>query len=248
MSPQKREELRQQHEARIKTEQELAQRRLKRLQDSRMWERYHECMPPEIAQYWTEQGIPAEFQFFYKLGYVPEKQYKEDGDTYVSPALSIPFLLGQECYNLQYRLLKPILPDSKYRMSYGLPVVPFRTDPEHKPRGKVLLVEGAKKAIVCYIHLHDQFDYVIGSANKHVNDELVAELSDADQIFQALDPDAHVEDDQGKTEAWRMAVALGPERTRTVNLPVKPDDFFVDYEGTSQGFMRYVNMARPVVR
>ena len=148
---------------------------------------------------------------------------------------------------MQRRLLQPPDPSDKYRQTAGLPLSLFLTDPDTPLLGKVLIVEGAKKAMVTYQWLNDLVDMVIvGLPSKYPPLRLLEQLQHCDPWYLALDPDAYTttRDRNGKVippTIDRIKDYAG-DRARLVKLPDKPDDFLLA-ERSPLKFMHYINHA-----
>jgi hypothetical protein len=201
---------------------------------------------------WDRAGIPDQFQDWWELGFTPEYR----GRDFISPALTIPYFKpGRETektiYNIQYRLIRPPSPGDKYRFSYGLKPGLWLADPDNKPSGACLVMEGMKKAAVTFIQVVARAGNklsVVAVPNKTPGNELLAELSDCEPLFIALDPDAYqpVRTRNGQIQrpaVNRLVKAIG-KRARVVKLPVKADDLFTVHHGSAADFMRFVQLAR----
>ena len=218
-------------------EQERLQAKIEELQRKAYWCGYHDAMIESHRQLWREAGIADEFQDYWQLGFNAEYT----GHNFTSPALTIPYFApGWEAFTVQYRLLRPPSPSDKYRFQAGLKSGVWLADPDTKPTGPCLLVEGMKKAAVSFINLvarDNQNLCVVGVPSKSPGIDLLSIVDDCDPVYIALDPDAY----KGG-EATRLGKMLNG-RSRYVRLPAKPDDLFTDYGFTSQMFMQYVNGA-----
>jgi len=216
-----------------KRHDEEIERNRERMKD--YWRGYHDAMNDMAREMWREAGIPDSQQDWWQLGYNPE--YK--GKDFVSPALTIPFFHRKKFITMQSRLLKPPKPNDKYRFLRGLPATVFLPDKDSMPSGSTVLVEGAKKAMVVWLHMGHKVDTVIGLPNKNVNQRAIDFLKDCDPVYIMLDPDA-------EQNAIDGAAEIGLDRARIVTVPVKPDDFIVKYRATGEDLWGFVNHARRV--
>ena len=155
--------------------------------------------------------------------------------------ITMNYWRGEHVVNMQSRLLEPSDPSDKYRFKSGLPAPVY--DPEKdssKPSGQILLVEGAKKAMVTYLNLGARYR-VIGMPSKSLSHRQIEELKDCEPIIMALDPDAH----QDGTVS-RNVEKLGKERVLSAILPAKIDDLFVQYGATPDNVDSFLKVARSV--
>lgn len=237
--------------------EEAARRRkvLRRLRKKTPWKAWHEQMGEKERELWRSQGICDFFIDEYKLGYCPRHVYRHNGQQHETDTMTIPHFGAEwKPVNLQHRLLHPN-GAGKYRQMPGLPPAIFRTEPNRKLENAVLVVEGAKKAIVVYQYLETNplgFPLmVVAFPSKTPGAEMLGELDDCDPIYLALDPDAYMSQAAAFKEkqtpaAARIVAKLGRDRVVPVRLPVKPDDFFTMYQGTSKDFVNFLRLARKV--
>lgn len=212
-----------------------------RFSTSRIWARYYKALRPENIYWWEKQGIPRKWQNFWLLGYVGHKNFKHDGKIFSSPAYTIPiFDIGWKPRNLQYRLLK--YPDGagKYRGQYGLPPFPFIARPDIEIEGRdVIIVEGAKKAMVLYIVLsQDGFIrtlQVIGLPGMMVFCDIANLTRGARRTILMLDPEAYIHYEDSASPVERLQDHIGL-RALSVRLPKKPDDLILSHGWTREDF------------
>lgn len=230
-------------------EAERLKNKIEALQDAAYWQGWYDAMSEQQRQLWQEQGIIDYFIDYYKLGFCPDYQYQHGGRLLHSPSMTIPhYGPGWQLVNVQHRLLDPADGAGKYRQMAGLPASMFRTEPDEKLTGPVLVVEGAKKAIVAYTHLGPDIQGVkaafVGVTSKTPSADMLAELVDCEPVYLALDPDAY----QGrKCAASRAAERLGRERVRFVQFPAKPDDLLVEHGLTGRDLKKYIRQATVTV-
>lgn len=239
----------------IKQQQELARQyaeaearrieaKIKALTDAAYWQGWHDAMSESQRQLWREQGIVDSLIDVYGLGYKPDHTYYHDGNKHHSPAMTIPHHEKGQVVNVQYRLTRPVNGAGKYRQTAGLPAAMFLTEPDSDITGHVLVVEGAKKAIVTYQetgggYCNKQKMTIVGIPSKTPSSDMLNKLVDCEPIYICLDPDAYGKD----SSARRMGEKLGAERVLFVRLPAKPDDLFTVYGLDSKAFSNYVRYA-----
>lgn len=210
---------------------------LRQLRESQSWERYHDQMTDEHRQLWRDEGIPDTIQNYLWLGYGLHPGLQE-------PCLTIPYFNDQwEVDNVQYRLIGQR--SDKYRFTAGLPAVLYRPEPDTSLEGFTVVVEGAKKAIVCrYSASMPDVHCVVGLPSMSPGADMLRALDWCEPIYLALDPDANLPNKDGKpSAAERVADLLGQERVRIAYLPAKPDDIVRLYGGKDALF-RLIKQAR----
>lgn len=236
-------ELREREQA---AEEKRLQAKINELVNQAYWRGFHDGMTHDQRNHWRTAGIPDEFQDYWELGFVENKTVNYQGNLYSSPAMSIPYFEnGRKPINVQYRLTNPPQPSDKYRFSYGLRPGLWLADPDEKPNGRCLMLEGMKKTAVSFIELVAKARHelsVVGVPSKTPNLDMVSQLNDCEIVYIALDPDAY-QGARGKPSAARRIGAMLGNRARYVNLPAKADDLFNDYGFTAVDFMRYVDAA-----
>lgn len=219
-----------------------AKRALELLRLEASWTKWHEAMTMEQREVWHAKGVPDWAIEYYQLGYCPAKEIWNNGNEFVTPTMTIPvYGPGWELVNLRHRLLNPIDPNDKYRPDRaGIPAALYLTNPDDKPCGQIILVEGEIKSIVIYDRLGDYKTQVVGLPGKNPRDDLLEQLSCCDRIWIILDPDA-------KRQAFDIGKRLGAKRARVVNLSVKPDDAFTMYGAEPQDFLEALRYGRMVL-
>lgn len=223
--------------------------KIKRIADSNFWHLWHTDMTPEHRRLWHREGINDWAIETYQLGYCPDHTTMYDGQEWHTPTMTIPlFAPGWEWVNLQHRLLKPPEPGDKYRQMAGLPSAMFLTEPDTAPAGPTIVVEGAKKAIVCHLNIGHLGYTIVAVPSKAPSQVILDQLDNADPVYMMLDPDAYT---PTKTKtgqrlepaASRMAKRLGRERVKVVKVPVKPDDLFTIYRGQADDMHEFIRQA-----
>lgn len=226
--------------AREQAELKKATHALELLKREAQWVKWHEDMTLAQRDIWHVKGVPDWAIDYYQLGYCPHKSVWSSGSEFDTPTMTIPvYAPGWDLVNIRHRLLNPIDPNDKYRPDRaGIPAQLYLTNPDEKPSGQVILVEGEIKSIVVYDRLGDYKTQVIGLPGKNPRDDLLAKLSDCDRVWIVLDPDA-------ARQAFDIGRKLGNKRARIVTLPCKPDDAFTMFGAEPQDFraaMRYGRM------
>jgi hypothetical protein len=244
-----RERLRQE---RMAAEAARMSEKIKQLQEEAYWRGWHDAMQERERMIWRKAGIPDSLQDRFVLGYTPDKAYSFSGELHHTPALTIPvFEVGWSVANVQYRLLDAPARHGKYRFTSGLESPLYLTDPDRAPHGRCLLAEGTKKALTLYLQLvlqDKRFDYVVAVPSVTPSLSLLDQLSECDQVVVVMDPDAYVPAANGAPPIRRMAQHLKGmgKDSLYVELPVKPDDFFTEFYGTTNQFMAYVDQGTRV--
>jgi len=189
-------------------------------------ERYHAQMTDR--SYWYSQGLSDASIDRWKLGWTPAcPTYQK------SASHTIPITHNGRLLSIRHRLATPSTPGDKYRPEMaGLPALMFGYD-LFPGNMLLMLVEGEVKAMVL-----TQWGYpaigIPGAAT--FKPHWVQWFKDALEVYVAFDPGA-------EGNAMKTCAILG-DKARLVTLPVKPDDFFVRYGGTSRDFQAVLQQAR----
>lgn len=230
------------HEAELaRQEAEKAERRREKLAEftsHSLWEELSERMAAENVAWWEEQGIPEEIQKLNKLGFTPDKMYSSDGQLFHSPAYTIPwFGENYEFLTMQYRLTQPANPKDKYRFESDLPgggSLFYRATPSEPIGDRVVICEGAKKAIVTWFWLADG-QTVIGTASNNTLGPALKATQQCGERVLVLDPGS-------ERRAWMAAKES--RGLKILCLPEKLDDLFLQYGLTREGFALLIKQAR----
>ena len=237
-------ELAEMHAERVRLatiERKRVKKKIAVLEERAEWRGYHKAMleMDNHRQLWRDAGINDAMQEYWELGYNPSLEYQWAGETKKSPALTIPYWKGNHVINVQSRLLQPAAPNDKYRFTSGLPAPLYDPEKEDsKPEGQVLLVEGAKKAMVTHLHLGARYR-VIGMPSKSLSHLQLEGLSECEPIILAIDPDAHYDGTVG-----RNLKMIGEERVKIARLPDKIDDLFVQHGATPDQIDSFLKISR----
>lgn len=210
----------------LRAEIQRAQDALKELQEARAWVRYHEQLTDAARNTWGSWGIPDFFIEYWQLGFDPAHTVWTKGGEWTTPTMTIPIFepITWECSNIRHRLMNPPRPGDKYRPERsGLPQSFFVAEPDNPIKGRTLLVEGEKKAMVSFITADDPAFQVLGIPGKNMPNYLIDRLQEADPVYICLDPDA-------TSAARKLAATIGIERCRMIELPDKIDDLILKHD------------------
>jgi hypothetical protein len=197
-----------------------------------IWGAYNRRMGADQIAWWNGRGIPRDWQEYLRLGYTPDKVYRDkEGELRHSPAYTIPYFHeGFTFQNIQYRLSDPENPKDRYRFEHGLKTVFYMTSPSLPIQDHVIVCEGAIKAIVAAI-MGDTGDKVtiLGAPSKTDWGGLVDRVKGALRVWLVFDPDAYDKPERASND-WipapmKLAQQIG-KAARIVRLPVKSDDGF----------------------
>lgn len=228
------------------------QERLKQIQEEAYWRGFHDAMTNDHRAIWRTHGIEDEVQDLFTLGYNPDKQFRGDGgELFHSTALTIPYIRSfdgeKKPINVAHRLLQEdaINYGGKYRYEYGVPAASYVVEPDKPLKGNVLVVEGAKKAIICWLHVGDCFDHVIGLPSADISRPIAEEFLAFDEVRLFLDPDTYEPDRNRRVIAEETAKKIG-ERTFLIrpSLDIKPDDLLISYSDPQKArdvFMKMID-------
>ena len=217
---------------------EYRREKLAEFSKGELWEELNERMSEEQRDWWNDQGIPYEIQDYLRLGYTPERKYYDDfRELQSSPAYTIPWF-GQDFHlkTMQYRLISPLNVKDKYRFEKGLGggIHYYMADPSEAISDKVIICEGAKKAIVTWFWLQEGFTVIAASSNNIIRTALEA-TKDCGLRYVVLDPGS---------EMWeRKAKASNPKTTHIVSLPFKVDDGYLMGGLNRTDFMKILDTA-----
>lgn len=218
------------------------QAKLKQFSTTELWDELHRRMQDEQRQWWNKQGISQSWQDYLKLGFEPDKVYKYNRELYHSPAYTIPYFHTNWSFiTMQYRLTDPINPSEKYRFEQGLGTSYYDTTPSVRVKNKVIICEGAKKAIVTRIYGADENTTVYGVPSKcdWENTGVLDQLTKCSKVWIIFDPDCWNQPSNSNSN-WipqpiRMVRKIG-DKARVVELSEKIDDAFVLYGMSKEEF------------
>lgn len=214
------------------------------LQNQSFWLEWHDNMTPVHHKLWHDQGIGDWAIQTHKLGYADDR-YQTCGG-----ALTIPYMHGPNIETLQLRLINPPTEGDKYRFEKDLKAEWFRPWPEDEITGTILILEGAKKAMVVWqeagqIMYKDEPVVIIATPSKYVPSRLFPELEQAKRLIWLLDPDAYKSVKNNKSAITRNIELAGKAKSLVVRTVAKVDDMFIQYHLKENVFQNMVNQAGP---
>lgn len=204
-------------------------------------ERYHNQLAGANG-YWKSCGLETGTVEDYRLGFCNNCPTYQKSSSYV-----IPIYQNKKLIAIKHRLVTPPKPGDKYRNhKKGMKAQLFNADHLHPQNeipfgfldpGEVLLVEGEVKTI--YL---DQCGFVVAGVPgaSTWNDEWSRFFDRLSKVFVAFDPGA---EKQAAKTALKLSEVV---KTYLVELPAKPDDFFVVHNGTIDEFLKFVQWGRLV--
>ena len=211
---------------RAREEAERAEYRSKKLAEfttAELWAELRDRMTVQHIEWWESQGVPEDIQRYLSIGFKADKMYY-DGEKVErhSPAYTIPwFGLNFTFKTMQYRLCADGIID-RYRFEYGLDGGGkhfYMADPSEAIKDRVIICEGAKKAIVTWFNLTDvnKFTVIAASSNNTLSPALEA-TKDCGQRILILDPGS---------ERIAFKAAREKKNITPLHLPMKIDDMFL---------------------
>jgi hypothetical protein len=223
LSPEKAMQYAREREESLKREIARAEDALKELQTTQLWIKYHAQLTEDARWLWEERGVPMVFQEIWGLGYDPDRLLFAHGTEFRTPTLTIPIVepVTKNVINIRHRLLRPLIPNDKYRPEKsGLPAPLFVADTDLPIANRTMIVEGEIKSMVSYITADDPELQVVGIPGKNMPEWMYKKFAEADPIYLCFDPDA-------SREARASAARLGLSRCRLIELPDKIDDLIL---------------------
>ena len=204
---------------------EMRRTKLAEFTTHELWTELHERMTQEHINWWEDQGIPQSVQNELRIGYTPEKAYYDkDKVLQRSPAYTIPWFGHNYKFNtMQYRLINDT--DRRYIFENGLGGGQFyyMTEPSETIKDKVIICEGAKKAIVTKFWLvpDDSYTVIAASSNNTFGAALEA-TKNCGLRYVIFDP--------GSSLWEKRAIDTNRKTTHAIRLPAKIDDMWRDYD------------------
>lgn len=224
--------------AKRKAKEQSTLDQLNKLSDRVSW--YHSQVNRAMG-YWRSQGLDRSTVDQYLLGYCPACPTYQQSPSYV-----IPYFEVGQLVNIRHRLANPN-GSGKYRPEFsGLPNRLFNADKLKAADNEIefgllgpneaLLVEGEVKAM--YLDQRGFKVAGIPGANSWQTSWL-DHFDSVDTVYIALDPG------QDKQAERIGADFVGAGKSAfLINLPTKPDDFFVIYNGKIEDFLRFIRYGR----
>ncbi len=188
---------------------------------------YHRHM--QDRTYWHKQGLTNQTIDDYNLGWCPNCPTFRQSASY-----TIPVYFKDRLLNIRHRLADPPEPNDKYRPhKSGLPATIFNADMLTEAAPFVVLVEGEVKAMVLS---QNGFPAVGIPGCTSFKPRWVKWFEKIETVYVCLDP--------GAGEHGQRIAAFMPKQARIVDIPWKPDDYFVVYGGTVNCFASMLQQAK----
>ena len=209
---------------------------LERINKERPDLQYHSFLDDDDRAWWISQGMTDELIDEYNLGIC--YQCPTDAQNRASYTIPVYDAKWKTLKNVRHRLVGAT--GDKYRpQAAGLGNQLFNSR-WALTENTVAMVEGEKKSII----VTDRYIPSVGVFGINGFDLQWLQHFDAvKKLFIAFDPGAI-------KAAWLLGYGIKAERpgleVRVVTLPVKPDDFFTHYGGTTRQMQEYFRMSREV--
>lgn len=186
---------------------------------------------PRAVDYWLAEGMNPHTIHNHRLGYCSSCPTAPGFASY-----TIPVMFRGKLYNIRHRLANPNT-GGKYRPHItGLPSMIFNADALDRSDSDILLLEGEKKALV--VEQETGLPAIATMGMQSFKPEWANKLAHFRRVYVLYDPDA--------TDKARLVAGYFQGRGHVAVMPMKADDFFVRYGGTKDGFLSYIDKARPV--
>lgn len=232
-------------EAEERARAEYRKNKLAEFTTKEIWAELSERLTEKHIAWWEENGVPEDLLRYERIGFTADKFYYEGKrDEKIerhSPAYTIPWFGKDFTFEtMQYRLLEPFDPKDRYRFESDLGGGGshfYRVDPAEPIGDKVIICEGAKKAIVAWQWLLGEQEHytVLACASANTLAPALAATKDCSTRFIVLDPG---------TDFWTNQIT--DRNSRIVSLPFKIDDGWKDYGFTRTDFENALKQARKV--
>ena len=227
--------LRRQAEEAEKRRQNEVRVKLASFTTQELWVELNRRMSEENRQWWRDQGIPDDWQDYLQLGFIPDKVFSVNENFVHSPAYTIPYFHGRDFLTMQYRLTAPDIGRDKYHFEQYLGAPYYMVTPMIPVMDKVIVCEGAKKAIVSYISGGTESDHTllgVASKNSWRSSGILEAVKHCKRVYICLDPDCWQEPENARPgwlpEPIKFGIEVG-KAARIVELPMKVDDAFLRY-------------------
>lgn len=196
-----------------------------------------ERLTREDIDWWESQGVMQDIQKYLRIGRTPDKAYYNDDRVLVhSPAYTIPwFGKDFEFKTMQYRLLNDDTRRYIFEDGLGGGMHYYMTEPDQPIKDKVIICEGAKKAIVTWFWLSEGFT-VLAASSANTFDAALEATKNCGLRYVLFDPDV-------KPHFRNKAIATNPKTTHEVRLPFKVDDGWIKYGLDRNQFMKILESA-----
>jgi hypothetical protein len=218
---------------RARNEREQQARRLSALEQMHSCTdhlRYHHDIPLDKMEYWLDEGMTVDTIAAYQLGWCSRCPTDREGrSSYTIPVYD----RAGNLVNIRHRLENANAGD-KYRPHIaGLGAQLFNARMTFQQGERIIVCEGEKKSIILAQHNYANVGIM---GQRSFKREWVEWIKPFKQRFVVLDPDA-------AGSARKLARIIDG---RVVSLPVKADDLFVRYGGTSDDFDAFLRTARRI--
>ena len=203
---------------------ELLRRKIADFTTHEIWKALQERMTADHIDWWESQGIPEGVQKYLHIGYTADKAfYNKEKILLHSPAYTIPWFGNNfDFLTMQYRLIADA--DRRYIFEDGLGGGRhyYMTTPDKPMTDKVIICEGAKKAIVTQFWLIPDDSYtVIAASSSNTFGAALEATKECGLRYVIMDPGA---------EVWaKRAVETNKKTTHAIRLPYKVDDGWRNY-------------------
>jgi len=178
--------------------------------------------------YWASEGIAFDTIKKLKLGYCRNCPTAPGHESF-----TLPVLYNGELWNVRHRLRNPN-GSGKYRPEMpGLPSILWNADDLNAGADEILVMEGEKKQIVT--KQETGLISVATMGDRAFLPQWAKYFNKFRKVYVCQDPGS-------ERHARRIAKLIGGNAV-VMNLPVKADDFFVKYGGTSEQFREYMALA-----
>jgi len=225
-----------QRQAKEAEERHKEERRVKLAQFSttELWNELHDRLGEIQRKWWSDNGIPNEWQDYLKLGYTPDKAYNTRDGLHRSPAYTIPYFgLRFVFKTMQYRLCNPKEPTDRYRFESDLGTSFYMTTPSLNIGDQVIICEGAKKGMVTKIWGEPKVTVLaVPSKTDWRNCGILEAVKDCGRVYVMFDPDCYEQPPDTNSNWTPQPVLFAKEignNARVMECPVKIDDAFIHY-------------------
>lgn len=232
-------------------ERKATERKLARLHELQTAERHLFYMQQRktarwATDAWERAGLDEGIQDFFYLGASEDFSYWYDGVEHHTKTLTIPYFNeARELTYIQHRLENAVDGAGKYRPDKsGIELPYFLAVPEAGyDGGIVLVVEGAKKAMVAWTRANTSDFQAIGVPSLVKFPGLADSLRECGKrVIVIPDPRAN-ERDRDARKPYDLAREIG---AKVLRLPSKVDDFLLDTGLRGNGFMTLLKQARKI--
>lgn len=199
-----------------------------------IWAAYNRRLSEDNRRWWENRGVPREWQDYLQLGYIQDRQYRGRDGVFISSAYTIPYFHNvggrRHFETIQYRLDNPERPSDRYRFERGLKATWYHTTPSETMKPRVIICEGAVKAMVTRIYSEVKDTSILAIPSKETHSNIADSVRDAERVYIALDPDCWTKPTNAPND-WKpapvkLARMIGPA-ARILELPEKIDDLIL---------------------